>query len=153
MLENLRNYPSLLDIEVHVKLSSKTVPSPDQEFTVPKGKRSKKINIFDLARQINQLCKEKHEVLVMLDANELIGKINDGVSRLIQACNLQDLCQQHANPPAIWENRIINFMFGTAGVYKAMQASGYAALNNCIFSIFIFANLDFKQCIEHYHVQ
>jgi hypothetical protein len=68
-----------------------------------------------------------HEVLLMLDANEALdsGK-SRGIQCLVETCGMFDL-QADDPAPSTYQPadlRRIDFMFGTAGIKRALRASG-----------------------------
>ena len=139
--------------------NKQTYSFSDQQYALLKAEGIKQPNIrlqfiADMVKQILKLKDAKHEVMLMLDANELMGESLDGIQRLVDACDLHDLHSIHANPPATYKYghaRRIDFMLGTAAVFESVTGAGYAAFDDGIFSKHrvIFVDLDYSTLLGH----
>lgn len=109
---------------------SKTSPHPRKQF------------IKDLIAFINDRRRPNHDIILNLDANEVMGEESQGISRLMRECALVDLLDipnleaadqlhdtyRHGN------NRRIDFMLGTQHVQTCIRRRGALEYNDGIVS-------------------
>jgi exonuclease III len=98
--------------------------------------------IKDLIEFINEKRSANHDIMLNLDANEIMGKETQGISKLMRECGLvnlldipgtgpegqlQDTYRQGTSPR-------IDFMLGTARVHSSIRRSGALEYNDGIVS-------------------
>ncbi|KAI2489688.1 hypothetical protein MHU86_24897 [Fragilaria crotonensis] len=106
--------------------------------------------ITDLVTFVNNLQSRGHEVIVSLDANEILGQDTTcGIAHLIDECTLTDLhLLGPSDPTATYKygtGRRIDYMLGSTAIVQVIRNAGYIAYDNGIFSKHrgIFIDLDF----------
>jgi hypothetical protein len=111
--------------------------------------------ITDLTKLINDLQSAGHEILLSLDANEILGQDKTfGIGHLLDECTLADLhCLGPALPPATYKygaDRKIDFMLGSPAVANCIRSAGFLAYDNGIFSKHrgLFIDLDFQELMR-----
>ena len=85
--------------------------------------------IKDLTDFINQKRALNHEIILNLDANEVVGEDSQGISKLMSDCNLSDLHdvpgmdpdQQLQDTYRRGNKRRIDFMLGTPKIRECVQ--------------------------------
>ena len=129
----------------------------DQQYALLLSKGISKPNvrrqfITDLTKFINDLQSAGHEILLSLDANEILGQDKTyGIGHLLDECTLADLhCLGPELPPATYKygsDRKIDFMLGSPAVANCIRSAGFLAYDNGIFSKHrgLFIDLDFQE--------
>jgi hypothetical protein len=98
--------------------------------------------IKDLTDFINQKRALNHEIILNLDANEVVGEDSQGISKLMSDCNLSDLHdvpgmdpdQQLQDTYRRGNKRRIDFMLGTPKIRECVQRRGALEYNAGIVS-------------------
>ncbi len=129
----------------------------DQQYALLLSHGVKKPNvrrqfIVDICIFINKLQHEGFEILLSLDANEILGQdITYGIQHLMSECSLTDLHRLGPEvPPATYKYgtaRTIDFMLGSPNISDSVRRAGYLAYDDGIFSKHrgLFVDLDFHQ--------
>ncbi len=129
----------------------------DQQYALLLSQGVRKPNvrrqfITDLIKFINNLQSAGHEILLSLDANEILGQEKAfGIGHLLDECTLSDLhCLGPTAPPATYKygsDRKIDFMLGSPAVANCIRSAGFLAYDNGIFSKHrgLFIDLDFQE--------
>ena len=129
----------------------------DQQYSLLLSKGVKKPNvrrqfIVDLCIFINNLQHNGFEILLSLDANEILGQDTTyGIQHLLSECALIDLHRLSPEvPPATYKygkDRTIDFMLGSPNISDSVCRAGYLAYDDGIFSKHrgLFVDVDFHQ--------
>jgi hypothetical protein len=88
--------------------------------------------IKDLIEFINEKRSANHDIMLNLNANEILGEETQGISKLMRECGLVDLLDipgmgpegQLQNTYRRGTSRRIHFMLGTARVHSSIRRSG-----------------------------
>jgi hypothetical protein len=108
--------------------------------------------VRDIVKFIQALQKNKHEIILSLDANETNGQDKVGTINLVlRECQLYDLhtIGPDDKPPATYpygNHRRIDYMLGTSMDKETIHQAGYLAYNNGIHSKHrgLFLDFDFQ---------
>jgi len=109
---------------------SKEAPHPRKQF------------IADLTEFIQEKQKQKHDIILNLDANEVLGEESGGISKLARDCRLYDLLdlpdvaadEQLRDTYRRGSNRRIDYMFGSQRAKDSIRRCGALAYNDGIIS-------------------
>jgi hypothetical protein len=108
--------------------------------------------ITDITKFINNLQSEGHEIILSLDANEILGQEKmHGIGHLLDECTLTDLHGLGPSvPPATYKygtDRRIDFMLGSPNVANCIRSAGFLEYDNGIFSKHrgLFIDVDFNE--------
>ena len=109
---------------------NKNSPHPRRQF------------IYDLSEYLNEKRRQGHDLIVALDANEVIGEESCGISKLMHDCGLFDLLDIPADDASIQlkdtfrrgTNRRIDYILGTERVLESARRRGALAYNDGIVS-------------------
>jgi len=109
---------------------SKEAPHPRKQF------------ITDLTVFIQEKQKQKHDIILNLDANEVLGEESGGISKLVRDCRLYDLLdlpdvaadEQLRDTYRRGSNRRIDYMFGSQRAKDSIRRRGALAYNDGIIS-------------------
>ncbi len=114
--------------------------------------------ISDIAKFVNDLQSEGHEIILSVDANEIVGQDSSfGIGHLLDECSLVDLHHlSPAVPPATYKygyHRKIDYMLGSLGVVQSVRRAGFLAYDNGIFSKHrgLFLDFDFQSLMGTVH--
>jgi hypothetical protein len=95
---------------------SKTSPDPRKQF------------VIDLIKFINAKQASDHEIILNLDANEVLGKESQGIAKIMRECDMVDLLDkqelehehQLKDTYRRGTNRRIDFMLGTQRIQTSV---------------------------------
>ena len=107
--------------------------------------------VRDIVKFIQALQKDKHEMILSLDANKTNGQDKVGIDLVLRECQLYDLhtIGPDDKPPATYpygNHCRIDYMLGTSMVKETVHQAGYLAYNDGIHSKHrgLFLDFDFQ---------
>ena len=95
--------------------------------------------VRNIVKSIQALQKNKHDIILSLDANETNGQDKVRIDLVLKECQLYDLhtIGPDDKPPATYaygNHRRIDYMLGTSMDKETTRQAGYLAYNNGIHS-------------------
>jgi hypothetical protein len=96
--------------------------------------------VTDLIAFINAKQASDHEIILNLDANEVLGEESKGIAKILQECDMVDLLDkpdlkhkhQLKDTYRRGSNRCIDFMLGTPQIQTSVHQSGALEYNDGI---------------------